>query len=400
MKYSSRESWACTSLSRSHPTTATFLTTSLLGLLCDLIGPRPVSLLASVLFASSYALAAQAFSHRLPLWIFLIAFFFIGMGTSALYFSALTTSAKNFSGHRGLSIAVPVAAFGLSSFWEAIVAGSSLFAKRVQASGGDVSTEVDVVRLFHFFAMMLGIVGIIGGFGLIVIPSHLPKRIEGEEGEPSEEDALIPRAEVESESSSVMSYVSAKEELTAEHRLFLREKSMYLFGLVLMVFLGSGEMFINCVRNPTFIVELTVAWDNVTNNSRIRGFHSVPQYESSNFHPCAVKYRLTTRFRSGIRLRFLPQPSTSGISNATAIIPLSVAFLRLPNHFIRPHRLASRMVFPREYLCRNQLWRNIHPCTYHRQCHLGDWQIRTTLGNPHVHSWYFRLHSPYIASMG
>src|SRR5271155_3213665 len=144
---------------------------SLLGYLCDILGPRPISLLASVLFASSYTLAAQAFTHYFPLWCFLVAFFFIGMGTSALYFSALTTSAKNFVGHRGLSIAVPIAAFGLSSFWESLVAGSRLFSKDVQAEGGDVTRELDVVRLFNFFAVLLGCVGVIGSFGLIVIPS-------------------------------------------------------------------------------------------------------------------------------------------------------------------------------------------------------------------------------------
>lgn len=166
------------------------------------------------------------------------------MGTSALYFSALTTSAKNFVGHRGLSIAVPIAAFGLSSFWEALLAGSSLFSRKIQARGGDVVRELDVVRLFGFFAILLGVVGVIGALGLIVIPSHLPKRVEGDES--TEEDALLPRAE-ESESSSIISAVSAGEELTAEHRPFLRDRSTYLFGLALLVLLGIGEMFINCV---------------------------------------------------------------------------------------------------------------------------------------------------------
>ena len=101
------------------------------------------------------------------------------MGTSALYFSALTTSAKNFVGHRGLSIAVPIAAFGLSSFWEALVAGSPLFSRKIQASGGDVVRELDVVRLFRFFAILLGVVGVIGALGLIVIPSHPTKESGG-----------------------------------------------------------------------------------------------------------------------------------------------------------------------------------------------------------------------------
>jgi len=165
------------------------------------------------------------------------------MGTSSLYFSALITSAKNFVGHPAFSLAIPIAAFGLSSFWEALLAGSPLFTK-VIVSGGDVLKEVDVVKLFRFFAIMLGIVGVIGAFGLFVIPPHLPKTLDGE---PTEEDALLPRAE-ESETSSIISIQSAKVEITAEHRPFLTEPSTYLFGLVLLVLLGTGEMFINCVR--------------------------------------------------------------------------------------------------------------------------------------------------------
>jgi len=173
------------------------------------------------------------------------------MGTSALYFSALTTTARNFSNHRGLSIAIPVAAFGLSSFWESLIAGSTLFQKKVQVTaGGDIVRELDVVRLFHFFAVLLGVSGVIGTFALIVIPAHLPKHFSSgseEEEEASEEDALIPRAQEDSETSSVISMVSAREEVIAEHRPFIHEVSTYYFGVVLLILLGSGEMFINCV---------------------------------------------------------------------------------------------------------------------------------------------------------
>jgi MFS family permease len=241
-------------------------------------------LLASVLFVFSYTLAAQAFIHHFPLWTFLLAFFFIGMGTSALYFSALIASAKNFTAHRGLSIAVPIAAFGLSSFWEALAAGSWMFTRDVRAEGGDVTREVDVVRLFHFFAILLGIVGVIGSFGLMVIPPHLPKIVEVEEA--TEEDALLPTTD-ESESSSVISFASAREELRAEHRPFLTDKSTYLFGLALLVLLGSGEMFINCVRH--LIYELTVAWDDVTIDTNCQFFTFI-RSQSTYFHACIVKY--------------------------------------------------------------------------------------------------------------
>jgi MFS family permease len=218
----------------------------LLGYLCDTSGARPISLLASLLFIFSYTLAAQAFSRSLPLVWFLVSFFLIGMGTSALYFSALITSAKNFARNRGLSIAVPIAAFGLSSFWESLLAGSKLFSRDVKAESGDAFYELDVVRLFYFFAIMLGAVGAVGAVGLFNMPPHLPKRVDGEE--PSEEDALLPRAEA-SETSSVISLVPARDEINAEHRPFLKDHSTYLFGLVLLVLLGTGEMFINCVRS-------------------------------------------------------------------------------------------------------------------------------------------------------
>ena len=106
------------------------------------------------------------------------------------------------------------------------------------------------MRLFHFFAVLLGVSGVIGTFALIVIPAHLPKHFSSgseEEEEASEEDALIPRAQEDSETSSVISMVSAREEVIAEHRPFIHEVSTYYFGVVLLILLGSGEMFINCV---------------------------------------------------------------------------------------------------------------------------------------------------------
>jgi MFS family permease len=221
---------------------------SLLGYFCDIIGPRPISLLASILFASSYTLAGKAFANHFPLWTFLVAFFLVGMATGALYFSALTTSAKNCVGHRGLSIAIPAAAFGLSSFWEAMLAGSHLFTKEVKTEvGGVISRELDVVRLFNFFAVLLGIVGVIGAFGLIIVPQDLSKKVECEDA--TEEDALLPRAEG-SQTNSANGVVPPQEGLTAENRPFFAEATTYLFCLVLVVLLGSGEMYINCVCFP------------------------------------------------------------------------------------------------------------------------------------------------------
>jgi MFS family permease len=183
------------------------------------------------------------------LWTFILAFILIGMGTSSLYFAALTTSAKNFVGHRAMSIAVPISAFGLSSFWEALLAGTKLFTHDQIAAGGDLVRELNVARWFRFLAVLLGVVGLIGAVGLMVIPPHLPRKYDDDD-EPTEEDALLPRAQ-ESETSSVMSAQSAREVVAAERRPFLTDNSTYVFALVLLLLLGTGEMFINCVSPPS-----------------------------------------------------------------------------------------------------------------------------------------------------
>ena len=306
------------------------------------------------------------------------------MATSALYFSALTTSAKNFAGHRGLSIAVPVAAFGLSSFWEALVAGSPLFGRTVQARGGDVVRELDVVRLFKFFAILLGVVGVIGALGLIVIPSHLPKRVEGEE--PTEEDALLPRAE-ESESSSVISAVSAREELTAEHRPFLRDRSTYLFGMALMILLGSGEMFINCVSN-LFLHRLIAVGDNVADCTREQRFHAIARSKSSYFNVCLVQYGVPSCGGPDIGLHVLASSNATNITNSLTPGNFSLPGLRIVYACVLSNLLAPGMVLCRQRLGWFQLRRNIYTCTDCCQCCLGNRWLWTKLGRPYLDSGY------------
>lgn len=129
-----------------------------------------------------------------------------------------------------------------------MLAGSRLFSKEVKTeAGGVIVRELDVVRLFKFFAVLLGIVGVIGAFGLVVLPLDSPKRVECEE--PTEEDALLPQAE-SSQSDSVNGLVPEQQESAPENRPFFTETTTYLLCLVLVILLGSGEMYINCVSFP------------------------------------------------------------------------------------------------------------------------------------------------------
>lgn len=107
-----------------------YLPVSLLGLLCDRFGPRPLSAASAVLFGGGYLLAAftyksgetelSGYTHQRgwPLWVMVLAFCFVGLGTTAMYLSSITTVVKNYGGsrHKGLLLASPIAAFGLSRF--------------------------------------------------------------------------------------------------------------------------------------------------------------------------------------------------------------------------------------------------------------------------------------------
>ena len=75
------------------------------GYLCDRSGPRPPSMLAGGFFGVGYLMAAFAYrsgppsdmgGHGWPFWTMVVAFVLVGMGTSCMYLSAVTTCAKNF----------------------------------------------------------------------------------------------------------------------------------------------------------------------------------------------------------------------------------------------------------------------------------------------------------------
>ncbi len=151
-------------------TTAMYLPVPLIGYLCDRYNPRPLSLVAGILFGFGYLLGAFTY-HAGPLnseggWPFalmVLAFTGVGTGTSCMYLSAVTTCAKNFGRgkHKGLTLALPIAAFGLSGVWQSQVA-SHFFTPK---DGGDI----DVFRYFLFLAGLLFAVGVVGAFGLRVV---------------------------------------------------------------------------------------------------------------------------------------------------------------------------------------------------------------------------------------
>jgi len=158
---------------------ALYLPVPFLGYLCDRLGPAPLSFVSAILFGLGYVLAAltyrsgakdvMGYTHERgwPLWVMVVAFVIVGLATTAMYISAVTTCAKNFGRgkYRGLALACPIAAFGLSGMWQSQVGSLILYERRPDGKRGDV----DVFKFFLFLAVTLLAVGLLGTFLLKIV---------------------------------------------------------------------------------------------------------------------------------------------------------------------------------------------------------------------------------------
>ncbi|KAE8850452.1 hypothetical protein PTNB85_00868 [Pyrenophora teres f. teres] len=153
-----------------------YLLVPIFGYLCDRLGPGVPAGIAGLLFGSGYLLAAFAYrsgplpsagGHGWPFGIMVLAFAFVGMGTSCMYLSAVTTCAKNFGrgNAKGVALAIPIAAFGLSGMWQSQVGSRLLYVTNPDGSRGDV----DVFRFFLFLGVLLLGVGAVGFFALRIV---------------------------------------------------------------------------------------------------------------------------------------------------------------------------------------------------------------------------------------
>ncbi|KAF2869915.1 major facilitator superfamily domain-containing protein [Massariosphaeria phaeospora] len=153
-----------------------YLPVPVFGYLCDRLGPGVPSLLSGALFGLGYLLAAFAYKsgpppsaggQGWPFGVMVFAFVGIGMGTSCMYLSAVTTCAKNFGrgNAKGIALAVPIAAFGLSGMWQSQIGSRLLYEKLPGGGRGDV----DVFRYFLFLGLLLLCVGAIGTFALRIM---------------------------------------------------------------------------------------------------------------------------------------------------------------------------------------------------------------------------------------
>ncbi|KAL7266105.1 putative monocarboxylate transporter mch1 [Rhizina undulata] len=213
-----------------------YLPVPIFGYICDRFGPSYLSFLSSIFFGPSYVLAAIVFSNALSYQFMVVAYVFIGMGTSSMYFAGVTTCAKNFTSSRGLALALPIAAFGLSSLWQA------QFVSRVFRTDG----VFDVRSMFLFFSAMLAIVGLLGAVGLRVQSEE--EKVACEEDGNSERTGLLtgtPGGYGAVEENGAEQELDEKRWVNSATREFLKDRTMWWFALGVFLVTGPGEAFIN-----------------------------------------------------------------------------------------------------------------------------------------------------------
>ncbi|KAF1972968.1 MFS monocarboxylic acid transporter [Bimuria novae-zelandiae CBS 107.79] len=250
------------------------------GYLCDRMGPGYPSALSGFFFGTGYLLAAFAYKsgpppsaggHGWPFGVMVLSFVAIGMGTSCMYLSAVTTCAKNFGRGKwkGIALAAPIAAFGLSGFWQSQVGSRLLYEVKPDGSRGDVN----VYKFFLFLGITLFVVGVIGFFALQIVNEE---EMIDEAVEELERSGLLAQDEFFTQAASVHGYgtmeprdlsdstfdflqseaerlkAQAEEEarkktwlLNEETKRYVSDPTMWWLALGFFLVTGPGEAFIN-----------------------------------------------------------------------------------------------------------------------------------------------------------
>lgn len=424
-----------------------YLPVPLFGYLCDRYSPSPLAMFSGLVFGVGYLLAAftyksgppaDAGGSGQPFWVMIVAFIAIGMGTSCMYLAAIATCAKNFGRgkHKGIMLAVPIAAFGLSGMWQSQL-GTYLFYEPLEdGSHGDL----DVYKYFVFLAVLLLVIGIIGTFALRIVDDddkYIDETVEELErsGLLEESDFFRPQAieygtfsDSSDEEQSILSDEEREQQrlekereeeerrkrnwlLNYETRVFLQDKTMWWLAAGFFLVTGPGESYINNVSSSP------ISLQPITNLlTKIAG-HNHP-----NPHTSILSHRRITPSRIPLNPRHNHSPDldhrapsnrlTFRLLRTPGNTPLSFDFRRSPIRaphipcILAPHsiphdlprplslpplprlpppRLPSPISAPRHLQPDNRADRlrirqRLFPRAYHHLCRLGRRELRHKLG--------------------
>ncbi|KAF3936174.1 hypothetical protein ABW19_dt0202567 [Dactylella cylindrospora] len=226
-----------------------YLLVPIFGWFCDNYGPDRLSIVSIFMFVPGYFFAAYCYVHRLSYVPMFFAFLLIGGGTSSMYLTGITTIAKNFTKKRGLALAIPISAFGLSPFWMSQVANKA-FTK--ESEDGDGGRELDIKRVYLFFGIYLFAVGLLGAVFLKVYPDPDLDEVtlRGEtapllDASPTSIEHTEYGSAVLSNNPQDIPPVVKRRLLNDDTRNFLCDPMMWWFAAGVFLTAGPGESFIN-----------------------------------------------------------------------------------------------------------------------------------------------------------
>ncbi|KAI1461167.1 putative transporter MCH1 [Annulohypoxylon moriforme] len=255
-----------------------YIPVPVIGYMCDRVGPGPLSLLSSVLLGGGYGLASGLYrkglaevsdgskSGRATFPPMVLAFVAIGVGTSCMYISSITTCAKNFGKgkYRGLMLVAPIASFGLGGMVLSQIGSRILY--ETQPGGG--RGDVNVFHFFLFLCIILSVLGLIGTFSLRVVDEDdlIDEAVEELERSGLLEGSAVFRRRagrdygtvdaIDDDAGAMDPARDDDEEddnaklkkawlLNAETRRFLTDHTMWWFAIGFWLIIGPGESFIN-----------------------------------------------------------------------------------------------------------------------------------------------------------
>lgn len=354
---------------------AMYLLVPVFGYLCDRYSPSPLALFSGGLFGLGYLLAALAYKSGPPVdaggsgwpfWVMVMGFIAIGMGTSCMYLAAVATCAKNYGRgkHKGIMLAIPIAAFGLSGMWQSQIGTHVLYERNPDGSHGDV----DVFRYFMFLAILLLATGVIGTFALRIVDGDEEKYIDEtvEELERSglleESEFFRPRHEVRAAveygtfpgDDDDLSITLSEEEreqqrrekereeeerrkkdwlLNYETRVFLQDPTMWWLAAGFFLVTGPGESYINNV--------------SLFESPRSISAYSYSSYPARHDHSNLDPHLLCRRRPAACWSSFHPRHyRCTHINNRPSPHRLSVRLLRTPGNTPLPTHARRRTSSP------------------------------------------------------
>lgn len=221
-----------------------------------------------MLSGAGYLIAALAYKNHWSYGFMVLGFVLAGVAASAMYLSAVTCCVKNFGkgSSKGLTLALPIAAMGLSGMWLSQFASLAL----KDRSPGSRPGDIDVFRYFCFLAAILFTGGIVGGFLLRVVDEEelIDEAVEdlATSGILDDNPFFRARSRVNSrrnshndlrngygtmlpdQDESELDMPAKKRMLLGEEtHLFLSDKTMWFLLIGFFFITGPGEAYINNV---------------------------------------------------------------------------------------------------------------------------------------------------------